>query len=168
MAEWNRRIACQCNSVALRLIFGICLYTDDPAEHPLLQSRDGLMLDAKRLRPLDVELGRVGAGVIEHLLCRDDVAAGGLVIFGGDAASQQDGGKIRQKRPGALRCCLIPDGDPGIGAFDEHFQSMRQSPFRNGRDPVLLLALLQEQPVSILVAGPRCERPVPLARQTPA
>jgi hypothetical protein len=90
MAEWNRRIACQYN----------------PVEHQLLQSRDGLTLDAKRLRPLDVKLGRVGAGVIEHVLCRNDVAAGRLVIFAGDAVSQA--GRRQNPAEAARRAPVLP------------------------------------------------------------
>ncbi|WP_018009223.1 hypothetical protein [Sinorhizobium medicae] len=150
MAEWNRRIACQYNPFVLRRILDVCLLADNPAEHQLLQSGDGLVLDAKRLRSLDVKLGRVGPSMIEHVLRRDDVATGRLVIFGGDAASQQDRRKIRQKRSCALQYCLVPDGDPAVGAFDKRLQRMRQRRLGNERDRNLLPALQQEQTVAIL------------------
>jgi len=144
MAERSRRIARQRNPVTLRLISGVRSYSDDPTEHQPLQPGDGLALDATRLWPLDVKLSRVGASVIEHVLCRDDVAAGRLVIFGGDAAPKQNGGKIRQELACALGRRLVPDGYPGIRAFDERLQGMRQGRLHDERHRVLLLTLHQE------------------------
>ncbi|MEF0942263.1 hypothetical protein [Rhizobium sp. BR 362] len=50
MAERNRCIGRQRNAVASHLIVGVRRRTDDPVKYKLLQSGDGLALDATRLR----------------------------------------------------------------------------------------------------------------------
>ena len=91
----------------------------NPRNHQTLEARNSGLLQALRFRSSNIEIGRIGTGVIQNGLRRPDVAARCAVMLGGDAAAEEHRREIREQRTRFARMRIVPNRNARIGAGDE-------------------------------------------------